>query len=82
MKTMKSMVGGWFSLLALKLGAVFSVWLLQDWFLVLARVLLCSTWVFFASLVVLLGPLWLLLVICWTLMLGNALKMIFTVRLV
>jgi hypothetical protein len=29
-----------------------------------------------------LGPLWLLLVICWTLMLGNALKMIFTVRLV
>jgi hypothetical protein len=72
----------WFSLLALKLGVLFSVWLLQDWFLVPSRVLHCSTWVFFASLVVLLGSLWLLLVICWTLMSGNALKMIFTVRLV
>jgi hypothetical protein len=78
------MAGGefpyWFRLLALKLGVLSSIWLLQDWFLVSLRVLHCSFRVFFASLVVLLGPLWRLLVICWTLMSGNALKMIFTVR--
>jgi hypothetical protein len=69
----------WFSLLALRLCVLSSVWLLHDWFLLSLRFLHCFIWVFFASLVALLGPLWRLLVICGTLMSGNALKMIFTV---